>query len=98
MERLLSIKEVSELLGLTPRRVHALVREGKLGCVQHDPRHRAFTESQVQDYIRSRTITPPPKVVDSDRRTCLQPFHVKLESVGGKSELRALLREEMASW
>jgi excisionase family DNA binding protein len=100
MERLLSIKEVSELLGLSVRRVHALAREGKLGYVSHSSRNKMFTEAQVQDYIRSKTITPPPKVIDGDRRKGLQPPpQVQLKTEGGsvRAQIRAL-REEMRSW
>ena len=48
--------EVARILQITAKSVHKLVREGKLSCVQVTARKRCFTDEQVQEYIRSRTV------------------------------------------
>jgi excisionase family DNA binding protein len=54
--RLLSPKNVSEILGISVKTVHKLVRDGKLGCVQVNDRDRRFTEDQVREYVEERTL------------------------------------------
>jgi excisionase family DNA binding protein len=54
--RLLSPKNVSEILGISVKTVHKLVRDGKLGCVQVNDRDRRFTEDQVRGYVEERTL------------------------------------------
>jgi excisionase family DNA binding protein len=62
VKRLLSAKDVAEILGISVKTVHKLVREGKLGCVQVTSKERRFTEEQVRAYIESRT-----KIIRVDR-------------------------------
>ena len=57
IERLLTAATVACILGISPKTVHKLVREGKLGCVQITARERRFTHQQVEDYVRSQTIS-----------------------------------------
>ena len=54
--RLLSPKDVAEILGISVKTVHKLVRDGKLGCVQVNDRDRRFTEDQVREYVEERTL------------------------------------------
>jgi excisionase family DNA binding protein len=53
--RLLSARDVAEILGISVKTVNKLVREGKLGCVQVTTRERRFSEEQIRDYIESRS-------------------------------------------
>lgn len=99
MEPLLSITDVAKILNLTVRRVHCLCREGKLAYVSHSPRRRDFLPEHVEAYVRSRTITPPPKAVDIDRRKVLpwkpQPT---VSEKSQKGSVTKALKEEMAQW
>jgi excisionase family DNA binding protein len=54
---LLRASEVAELLGVSLKTLHKLVREKKLACVQVTSRDRRFTLEQVQDYIRSQSTS-----------------------------------------
>jgi predicted site-specific integrase-resolvase len=53
--RLLSAKDVGEILGISAKTVNKLVRGTKLGCVQVTAKERRFTEGQVQAYITARS-------------------------------------------
>ena len=59
MPNLMKVEDVAELLGLTPKYIHHLVRQGELGCVQMSHRKRLFTQEQVDQFIRSRSIPTP---------------------------------------
>jgi hypothetical protein len=98
MDALLTIEAVAGILGLTPRRVHGLVRERKLACVQISPRDRRFLPEQLEAYIRSR-ILEPPKPVDRPRagRVAFPPRGGDKSKLSGDS-VRAQLLEEMRSW
>ena len=56
IDRLKTAAAVASILGVSPKTVHKLVREGKLACVQVTSRERRFTDEQVQDFIRSHSI------------------------------------------
>ena len=93
IQRLLSAKDIAEILGISVKTVNKLVREGKLGCVQVTAKERRFTERQVEGFIESGTIERP---VDR-RRTKPLDFPRK----GGKKSLgfaRTALKQEMQSW
>jgi excisionase family DNA binding protein len=53
--QLLTVAVVASILGVSPKTVHKLVREGKLACIQVTARERRFTNEQVQQYIRSHS-------------------------------------------
>jgi excisionase family DNA binding protein len=53
--RLLSARDVGEILGISVKTVNKLVREGKLGCVQVTTKERRFSEEQMREYIESRS-------------------------------------------
>jgi len=88
--------EVAQILGLSAKTVHKLVRSGKLGCVQVTSRDRRFTQEQVQEYIRSQS-----REVRVDKKASRQVLSRpkkggdREQSVGvnGKD-----LREEMRRW
>ena len=42
LPKLLSPRDVAQLLGISVKTVHKLVRDGKLGCVQVTARDRRF--------------------------------------------------------
>ncbi|MBI5247881.1 MAG: helix-turn-helix domain-containing protein [Desulfomonile tiedjei] len=93
IQRLLSPKDVAEILGISVKTVNKLVREGKLGCVQVTGKERRFTEDQVRVYIESRTIERP-----VDRKS---PKPVDFPRKGGEKSLgfaRTALKQEMQSW
>jgi excisionase family DNA binding protein len=98
MQKLLTVEEVAKLLGVKPRYVHHLVRQGELGRVQSSHRKRRFTQEQVDQYIRNRS-TPTPTPVD--RKT---PESLSCPLKGGDlkkssgDSVKAQLREEMRSW
>jgi excisionase family DNA binding protein len=73
IERLLSRKDVAEILGISVKTVHKLVRDGKLGCVQVTAKERRFTEEQVQEYVEEQTVSRPvdkkgPKALELPRK------------------------------
>ena len=57
IERLLTAATVACILGISPKTVHKLVREGKLACVQVTARERRFTHEQVEQYVLNQTIS-----------------------------------------
>ena len=61
--KLLRANDVAEILRVSPKTVHQLVREGKLCCVETTPKLRRFLPDQVVDFIESRR-RPMPKKVD----------------------------------
>jgi excisionase family DNA binding protein len=68
--RLLSAKDVAEILGISAKTVNKLVREKKLGFVQVTTMERRFTEEQVRAYIGAhskevRVDTPRVRQVSS---------------------------------
>ena len=96
MAPLLDSAQVAAALKVSVKSVHKLVREGKLSCVQVTARKRCFTDEQVQEYIRSRTIPTrvdkkPHGPVSSRPRRGGETG--KSVGVSGKG-----LREEMREW
>jgi excisionase family DNA binding protein len=82
IQRLLSPKDVAEILGISVKTVNKLVREGKLGCVQVTGRDRRFTEGQVQLYVEQRTLAVR---VDTKRPVSISSVSKK----GGEDRRRA---------
>jgi excisionase family DNA binding protein len=100
IERLLSPKDVAEILGISVKTVHRLVRDGKLGCVQVTSKERRFTEAQTEAYIEVQS-----KEVRVDKKTALRVTSQPKKG-GDRKECRvektkdswASLREEMSRW
>jgi excisionase family DNA binding protein len=97
LARLLIPDNVAEILGISVKTVHKLVREGKLGCVQVTSKERRFTEEQVRAYInaKSRGI----QEVRVDRKHA--PRVSSEPKKGGKRSFgvsKADLRKEMSQW
>jgi excisionase family DNA binding protein len=94
IQKLLSGKDVAEILGISVKTVNKLVREGKLGCVQVTAKERRFTELQVEGFIESRSSK-----VQIDRT---KPDRVKSAAPkGGEKSFgvsKADLRKEMSLW
>ncbi len=94
IQKLLSARQVAEILGISVKTVNKLVREAKLGCVQVTAKERRFTEEQIRDYIESRTSK-----VQIDRT---KPDRVKSAAPkGGEKSFgvsKADLRKEMSLW
>jgi excisionase family DNA binding protein len=82
IKRLLSPKDVAEILGISVKTVNKLVREGKLGCVQVTGRDRRFTDEQLQAYVETRTLAVR---VDTKRPVSLSSEAKK----GGEDRRRA---------
>ena len=94
IQKLLSAKDIAEILGISVKTVNKLVREGKLGCVQVTAKERRFTEDQIREYIESRTTK-----IQIDRT---KPDRVKsAPPKGGEKSIgvsKADLRKEMSQW
>ncbi len=54
-EALLTAKDVSTILRISPKTVHRLVRDCRLACVKVTNRERRFTLEQVEKYIGSHS-------------------------------------------
>jgi excisionase family DNA binding protein len=97
IQRLLSPKEFAEILGISVKTVHKLVRDGKLGCVQVTSKERRFTEEQVKAYIDAQSKGPREVRVDTPRVRQVSSQQPK----GGEKSLefsRRSLIEEMRQW
>ena len=95
MQKLLSAKDVAEILGISVKTVNKLVREAKLGCVQVTAKERRFTGEQIREYIESRSSK-----VQIDRT---KPERVKSAAPKGGEKSsrvfnRADLLKEIRSW
>ncbi len=97
---LLEPEEVADLLRLSTKDVHGLVRAGELACVQISPRKRLFTIRQIQAYVQSKTIqrrvdTKTHRPVSSRPKKGGDTNHIE----GTKTEVsRASLIQEMSQW
>ena len=97
LPQLLQPREVAQLLGISVKTVHKLVRDGKLGCVKVTQRDRRFTEDQVQHYIEDCTRNAPTKI---DREASVR-VRSQPPKGGEKSQRvfdRANLLKEIRSW
>lgn len=94
VESLLSPAAVAELLQVSVKTVHKLVREGKLACVQITARELCFTHQQVEDYIRQQSTNVR---VDTKAQSPVRSPYKK----GGTKSIGVSgtdLRKEMRSW
>ncbi|MGO9567207.1 MAG: helix-turn-helix domain-containing protein [Desulfomonilaceae bacterium] len=94
VQKLLSARDVAEILGISVKTVNKLVRKAKLGCVQVTAKERRFSEEQIREYIESRTTK-----IQIDRT---KPDRVKSQPPKGgeKSygDSRTSLLKEMSLW
>lgn len=97
LARLLTPADVAEVLGISVKTVHKLVREGKLGCVQVTTKERRFTEEQVRAYIEAQSKKPEEVRIDTPRtqQVSSQPKKGGERSFGVS---KADLRKEMRLW
>ena len=94
IQKLLSAKDVAQILGISAKTVNKLVREAKLGCVQVTAKERRFTEEQIRGYIESRSSKVPIDRTKPDRVKSTAPK-------GGEKSIgvsKADLRKEMRRW
>ena len=97
IQRLLTATGVGEILGISAKTVHKLVRNGKLGCVQVTAKERRFTEEQIKTYIEAQSQGPRVEPVDTPRvRQVSSPPKKGGERSIGVS--KADLRKEMRQW
>ncbi len=94
IQKLLSAKDVAEILGISVKTVNKLVREAKLGCVQVTAKERRFTEEQIWEYIESRSSRVQIDKTKPDRVKS-QPPKGGVKSIGVS---KADLRKEMSQW
>jgi excisionase family DNA binding protein len=97
LPQLLQPREVAQLLGISVKTVHKLVRDGKLGCVQVTARDRRFTQEQVRCYIESCTTNAPAKI-DRDRSVRVRSQPPKGGEKSSRVFDRANLLKEIRSW
>jgi excisionase family DNA binding protein len=100
IQRLLSARDVAEILGISAKTVNKLVREAKLGCVQVTAKERRFTEDQVGEYIESRSTKVQIDSRTSDRVKSAAPKGGDRQSYDGEKakDSWASLRKEMSLW
>ncbi len=94
VSQLMIAEDVAKILRIAKKTVHKLVREGRLGCVQVTEKDRRFTQEQVDDYIKSRSIG-----VRIDRRKgkgLISPSRKGGEKSFG--DCRTSLLKEMSQW
>lgn len=97
IQRLLSPKDVAEILGISVKTVHKLVREGKLGSVQVTAKERRFTEEQVRAYIEAQSNKPEEVRIDTPRVQQVS-CHPKKGGERSFGVSKADLRKEMRLW
>ena len=102
LPQLLYPRDVAQILGISVKTVHKLVRDGKLGCVQVTRPDRRFTQEQVQHYIESCTIEIPAKIDREplERVTSQQRKGGDQKNIGGEKtkDSWASLQQEMSLW
>ena len=95
IQRLLRPKDDAEILGISVKTVHKLVREGKLGCVQVTSKERRFTAEQIRAYVEAQSIG-----VRVDKK--LAPRVSSAPKKGGQKSSRSFdranLLKEIRSW
>ena len=94
IQKLLSAKDIAEILGISVKTVNKLVRDAKLGCVQVTAKERRFTEEQIREYIESRSSKVQIDKTKPDRVKSAPP------KGGEKSygDSRTSLLKEMSLW
>jgi excisionase family DNA binding protein len=95
IQKLLSAKDVAEILGIASKTVQKLVREAKLGCVQVKAKERRFTEQQIREYIESRSITVR---IDKPKQDRVKSTAPKGGEKSSRVFDRANLLKEIRSW
>jgi|SRR5271157_2443553 len=100
IQKLLSAKDVAEILGISVKRVNKLVRETKLGCVQVTAKERRFTEDQIRDYIESRSSKVQIDRTKTERVKSAAPKGGDKQNHDGEKakDSWASLRKEMSLW
>jgi excisionase family DNA binding protein len=88
-------EEVAQILGISTKTVHKLVRENQLSCVQVTARERRFTHEQVQEYIRSQSTEVR---VDKKATRLVQSPSKKGDVKSAGVYSTSALREEMRQW
>jgi excisionase family DNA binding protein len=100
IQRLLTAKDVAEILGIAVKTVHKLVREAKLGCVQVTSKGRRFTEEQINHYLSRCSVEP--KIDKIEPRPVLSPPKKGGDNTESRQEKTkdswASLRKEMSRW
>ena len=97
-EKMLLPEQVAEILGISAKEVHALVRQGRLEYVQVTAKKRRFTEEQVQAFIESQTKRTLKPVDSKSRRVLPSPKPITAKGGGeGSTEVFSAkaLRQEM---
>lgn len=92
MERLLTVDQVADILGISVKTVHKLARDSKLGCVKVTAKDRRFTQKQVRDFIDSQSS---PVIDKSSNSRISSPQEGGDKSIGVSG---TDLRKEMRSW
>lgn len=87
-------EDVGQILDVSPKTVHRLVREGKLSCVQVTGRERRFTEKHVLEFIERQSR--PVRVDKKEARPVSSPPKKGGEKSSGFSGVD--LRKEMKQW
>tara|TARA_B100000315_G_C14571045_1_gene585520 strand:- start:722 stop:901 length:180 start_codon:yes stop_codon:yes gene_type:complete len=51
-QKLLTVKQVADMLRKTPQGIHWLIKEGRLRPVSIAGKYKFFTEESIQEYLR----------------------------------------------
>ncbi len=94
---LLNPREVAEILGISPRTIHQLCREGKLGYCQVDAKHRRFTQEHVEEYIGSVSVDVSSPTKKSASVPAVTPKPQPRNEIPTADE-RAARRKEIKAW
>lgn len=97
LKKLMTAKQVADILGVSVKTVHKLVREGKLGCVQVTSKERRFAEEQVRAYIEAQSKKPEEVRIDTPRVKQVS-CHPKKGGERSFGVSKADLRKEMRLW
>lgn len=95
---LMTPEDVAYEFSVDRRTVLRWAREGKLGHVKLSHKNLRFTESQVQEFIQSKSVANP-NVIDNARPRQLTSRPIKKEG-GEKStgDSARAIRKELRSW
>jgi excisionase family DNA binding protein len=88
-------EQAASLLGISKKTLHRLCREGRIGYVKINDKHRGFRRDQIHDYIERRTVQPR---IDNSLTTKVHSPRKGGDKKKSIRDSRADLRKEMSQW
>jgi len=101
--KIYSVGEVSELLQISKKEVHRLVREERLSCIEITNRRRRFTQEHIDLFLAEATRkSRRPKRLEKSERSLLplpkQQAHTEGGVSGSTQVSPRALHKEMRNW